>query len=112
MIIYVASPFHGDGTAESQRENMKRAAVYCAWVVQRGHVPYAPHLLFPNFLDENKPEHREIALKAGQAMLNRCDQLWAFTENGISDGMRAEMDYARRIGKQVYMMNPEKRSAK
>lgn len=101
MIVYVASPFHGDGSAEAQRENMKRAAVYCAWVAQRGHVPYAPHLMFPLFLDENKPGERDIALKCGIEMLKRCDQLIAFTDHGISEGMKTEIKFALSIGKPV-----------
>jgi len=40
-LIYVASPLKGD-----YEGNMEKAREYCRYVMSKGHIPFAPHLLF------------------------------------------------------------------
>ena len=35
------------------------------FAVDAGYIPIAPHLLFPQFLDDNKPKERELGLFSG-----------------------------------------------
>lgn len=65
-----------------------RARKYCRFAVCRGAVPVAPHLLFPQFLDERT--ERELALSMGLELLERCSQVWVFGRR-ISEGMRSEI---------------------
>ena len=87
-LIYVASPYHGD-----TEQNVEYARRACRYVLEQGHIPFAPHLIYPQFLDEDKPEERKRGLAAGLAILFRCDALWAFGPN-ISEGMRGEISTA------------------
>jgi hypothetical protein len=57
----------------------------------------APHLLFPQFLDEFDPEQRERGLAFGIALLDKCDELWVCGDV-ISRGMAAEIEEAKNIG--------------
>ena len=56
-----------------------------------GAIPVAPHLLFPQFMDEGT--ERDLALFMGMVLLCRCAEIWVFGEN-FSDGMKAEIDKA------------------
>ena len=87
-VVYVCSPFSGN--LESNVENTRR---YCRFAVDSGFVPFAPHLLFPQFMYDEVPEERELALFMGIVMLTKCAELWVFGER-ISKGMSKEIHNA------------------
>ena len=51
------------------------------------------------FLD--KAQEREKGLEMSRELLRMCDQVWVFPENGISDGMKGEINFAGQLGKTV-----------
>ena len=89
-IVYVCSPYSGD--VERNTEDARR---YCRYVLERGGIPYAPHLLFPQFMDDDDPEERSLALFCGSAMMSKCSEVWVFGDR-ISKGMQAEINHAAR----------------
>ena len=91
-LIYVASPYAGD--IEQNTEFAKRA---CRHVINEGHAFFAPHLLYPQLLDDSKPQERQAGLDMGLAMLPRCDELWCYGDR-ISFGMHLEIEEAVRLG--------------
>ena len=93
-LIYVCSPYRGDFN-----KNVRNAQKACRQLVDNGHVPIAPHLFFPQFLNEET--EREIALEMNKRLIDVCDVLCVFG-NEISDGMKFELDYANSIGKDVW----------
>ena len=90
-LIYVCSPYRGN--TETNTQNARR---YCRLVMEQGGIPFAPHLLFTQFLDDAIPKERERGLRMGTQMLGLCDELWAFGEP--SEGMRMEIEQAGRLG--------------
>jgi hypothetical protein len=94
-LIYVASPLKGD-----YEGNMEKAREYCRYVMSKGHIPFAPHLLFTQFLDDGVPEERQEGMQMGLDMLQRCDELWAFGKVA-SEGMMVEILEASRLGMRV-----------
>ena len=87
-IVYICSPFSGDVAL-----NAENARMYCKYAVSKGVMPIAPHLLFPQFLDDNCPVEREMGLAFGLALLEKTDELWVFGVH-ISEGMRREIEKA------------------
>ena len=94
--IFVCSPYAGD-----VEFNELVAETLCHQVVKMGHAPFAPHLLYPRFLDDQNNAEREIGIRTGHTFLEVCHEVWVYTGNGISPGMQCEIDYARKIGKPV-----------
>lgn len=94
-LIYICSPFRGE-----TEKNMKLAQRYCRFVVSKGFTPIAVHLLFPQFMNDEKPIERQIAFKMCFEVLSRCDELWSFGEN-LSDGMIDEIAKAKELHKLV-----------
>lgn len=92
-IIFVCSPFSGD-----IENNTKYARLYSKFVIQRGHVPLAPHLLLPQYISEETD--RNLALSMSKTFLSRCDELWAFGKN-ITKGMEEEISEAHMQGIEV-----------
>lgn len=91
-IVYVCSPF--SGVQERNSENARR---YCRFVVDAGYVPFAPHLLYPQFMEESVPAERELALFMGIVMLTKCAEIWVFGER-VSKGMAQEIRKAENRG--------------
>lgn len=86
--IFVCSPYAGNTL-----ENVKRAKRYCKYVIAIGNSPIAPHLFFPQFLDDSSPTERSVGLNAGLAWLEKADELWIF-DSKPSPGMTMEIAFA------------------
>ncbi len=91
-LVYICSPL-----AEDMDGNMEKARRYCKFAVRSGAIPLAPHLLFPQFMDDTNPNERVLAMFMNMVLLGKCDQLWVFGKN-ISEGMAAEIGKAEKRG--------------
>lgn len=89
-LVYICSPFAGD-----EERNMEKARRYSRFAVRQACIPVAPHLLFPQFMDDSVPAERSIALFMGMVLLGKCEQVWVFG-NTISAGMAAEIEKAEK----------------
>lgn len=98
-LVYVASPFAGD-----TEYNISKARGYCRFAVAKGCIPIAPHLLYPQFMDDDDKEQRELGLFFALILLGKCDELWVFGER-VSDGMAAEISKAKKRGMPVKYFN-------
>ena len=88
-VVYICSPYAGD-----IETNVKAAQRYSRFAVDSGYLPIAPHLLFPQFLDDNKPDERDLGLQFGNALMDRCAEVWVFGSQ-VSRGMKAEIERAK-----------------
>lgn len=88
-IVYICSPYAGD-----IQRNVTAARRYCRFAVESGYIPIAPHLLFPQFLDDSDPRERELGLFFGNALMSKTSEVWVFGTD-ISPGMQAEIKRAR-----------------
>ena len=54
-------------------------------------------------LDDENPKERLLGTMFGLALLACCDEVWVFMRNNeISDGMRREIEEAKRLGKRIH----------
>lgn len=88
-IVYICSPYAGDTS-----RNIAAARKYSRFAVETGYIPIAPHLLFPQFMNDGDPTERELALFFGNALMSKCSEVWVFGDT-ISNGMAAEIRRAR-----------------
>ena len=88
-IVYICSPFAGD-----IEKNVAAARAYSRFAVKRGYIPIAPHLLFPQFLNDADPDERELGLFFGNAIMSKCSEVWVLGSR-ISSGMKAEIRRAK-----------------
>lgn len=88
-LIYICSPFSGDVEG-----NVKAAQRYSRFAVDIGFIPLAPHLLFPQFLNDNVLAERQLGLFFGDVLMSKCAEVWVFGKV-ISIGMEAEIKRAK-----------------
>lgn len=90
---FICSPFAGD-----TERNIAYAIECCKEAIKRGYTPIAPHLYFPQFLDDNNPEQREKGLILGrEAMKEKCEIVLVGDKYGISEGMKGDLDFADKV---------------
>ena len=93
--VYLCSPYAGD-----IETNTAAARRYCRFAVEAGYIPIAPHLLFPQFLNDSDPKERELGLFFGNALLSKCAEMFVFGSR-ISEGMEAEIKRATWKGHRI-----------
>jgi len=90
MKVYIAHPY-----ADDVAGNVERVRTICRAVVAEGHLPVAPQLYLPAFIDETT--ERELALQFCLALVACCDALWIYGTR-ISKGMEREISVAQAHG--------------
>lgn len=98
-LVYIASPFAGD-----TEYNISRAKDYCRFVISRGCIPLAPHLHFPQFMDDSDRGERELGLFFATVLLGKCDALWVFGGR-VSNGMAREIAKVQKRGIPIRYFN-------
>jgi hypothetical protein len=108
-LVVIESPYgkNPDGSVAS-KETIERNTRYVRacihdCVVNRRESPYASHalLVLPGVLDDAIPEERKLGMAAGLAWQVVCDDVVMYCDLGITPGMEAGADNARRLGKLV-----------
>ena len=97
--VFICSPFKAD-----IKKNTKNAQMYCRFAFEQGYVPIAPHLYYPQFLDEFDDDERAIGIRYGLETMWQARELWVFGEN-ISSGMRTEIELAKELKIRVRYFN-------
>lgn len=92
-LVYICSPYAGD-----TERNTFKARAFSRFAVEKKCIPLAPHLLFPQFVDEET--ERWLGLKMGIVLMGKCEQVWVFGDV-ISAGMAAEIEKARKQQKRI-----------
>ena len=89
-IVFICSPFAGDIEG-----NIIQARRYGRFAVVQKAIPIIPHLMYPQFLEEDDPEERQLGIEMGLVLLSKCHELWVFG-NRISSGMSVEIAKAKK----------------
>ena len=89
-LVFICSPFAGDTD-----KNIIAACKYSRFAVNSGCIPVAPHLIYPQFLDDTRADERRLGMFFGKVLMTKCRELWVFGDY-TSLGMQEEIAYARK----------------
>ena len=92
-LVYICSPFRGD-----YEQNIIKAQGYCKEAINKGVLPVAPHVYFPQFLDDSSAEERGLGIYLGVQLLAYCKEVWVFGMDNPSEGMQLEIECAQQCG--------------
>lgn len=98
-LVFISSPLAGDIEG-----NTCAARRYCRFAVKQGVIPVAPHLLYPQFMDDTNPAQRKLGIYFGLVLMTKCEEVWMFGYP-FSAGMQIEFDKARARGKKIRFFN-------
>lgn len=88
-LVFICSPYAGN-----IKRNTERAREYSRFAVSKNCIPIAPHLLFPQFMEEDDPVQRSLGIFFGLVLQSKCKEVWVFGRT-ISKGMSVEIAKAK-----------------
>ncbi|HEY9059198.1 MAG TPA: DUF4406 domain-containing protein [Pseudobacteroides sp.] len=100
-LVYVCSPYAGD--IENNVNNAKR---YSRFTAEQSGIPVTPHLMYPQFMDDDIEKERELAMHFNYVLLGKCNELWVFG-GVISKGMAREIGVAKKRRMKIKWFNWE-----
>lgn len=103
MRIFVCSRYRA-ATPAQMHENIRKTKGICRALALAGHDPFAPHLFFTQFLDDEVEAERALGIHLGQKAMLSCDEVMLAAADGISDGMEADLEFAEAHGKPVHTL--------
>jgi hypothetical protein len=98
-LVYICSPYSGN-----VEENVKKARSFCRFALDQNCIPIAPHLLFPQFMDDEDIEERELAMFMDIVLMGKCSEVWVLGST-ISSGMVREIEVAKKRRQNVRYFN-------
>lgn len=88
-LAFICSPYSGD-----VEQNLKIAKALSLWAVLNQYIPIAPHLLYPQFLDDKNHIQRELGMECSFHILKKCDWIIFYDSVKCSKGMEFERGFA------------------
>jgi peroxiredoxin len=95
--VMVISPFRASAT-RSRFQHLEHAKKLCALAARSGAAPFASHVFYPQFLNEDDDEDRQLGLDCEKVWIAGCNELWVWDAWGISDGMKSAILFAKSRG--------------
>ena len=90
-LVYVCSPYRGNVD-----ENVINARKYSRFTFDEKNIPITPHLLYPQFINDNDLFERNIAIhKINYVLIGLCKEMWVFGDV-ITEGMDREILIAKK----------------
>ncbi len=99
--VFISSPYSGD-----VERNMQVAKGFLKLAISQGHAPVAPHLLYPQVLDNDDPDSYDLGMALGLKWLETCDEMWVCGDR-VSKGMAMEIEFANRHGIPIRIFGPD-----
>ena len=97
--VFICSRYAGD-----IEHNVRVAQALCRMAVDAGLAPFAPHLLYTQFLDDSNNAQRDLGISIGLRFMETCDVVWVYVGEVVSDGIRRELEHAQSLGKPVVIL--------
>jgi hypothetical protein len=104
-VVVVESPYRGYHSTTDKAEQYARDV--CALVHGARKIPFASHLIYPQFMDDDDAADREDGILYGRAIGAKiADEAWFVTAHGrsMSEGMRHSLSFYQRIGVPCYRL--------
>lgn len=88
-LVYICSPYSGN-----TKKNTIATRKYSRFALEKYTIPLAPHLLFPQFMNDKDENERKLAMFCNKILQGKCQEVWVFGSN-ITSGMKAEIELAK-----------------
>lgn len=93
VLTIIESPYAGD-----MQLNILYARLACADSISRGEIPFASHLLYPQFLDDTDPAQRKVGFNCAANYYRFACRVVSYVDLGTSTGMTWGQKFANAGG--------------
>ena len=99
--VYICSPLKGD-----IEKNKTKALLYCRFAYEKGCNPFAPHVYYTQFLEDEIEQERTDGMRMGLEWMWAFQEIWVFG-SFITTGMAKEIELAKLLGIKVRYFNSD-----
>lgn len=75
------------------KKNRQKALMYCRFAYEKGCNPFAPHVYYTEFLDDENKRERQDGMRMGLEWMWAFKEVWVFG-GIISEGIKKEIELA------------------
>jgi len=92
--VMVISPFRASAN-RTRQQHLSHAKKLCELACRAGYAPFASHVFYPQFLNEDDEKDRHLGLDCEKVWIAACNELWVWDAWGVSDGMKSAILFAK-----------------
>lgn len=96
--VIIESPYNAT-TTEGVKANIEFVRACCLDATRRGEVPFASHLFFTQFLNDQDPAEHKLGIEMGYDFWEKADLIVFYMDRGMSPGMKEALAKAFTEGK-------------
>lgn len=102
-LVVIESHYAADGSY-SISDNVQYAEACCRLAFQLGYHPFASHLFYPYFLNEEDPAERDAGIRLGYELIDdKVSEAWFCLRPGedLSEGMERALEHYRNLDRKI-----------
>jgi len=101
-VIFICHPWRGNSESHIENNNPELTIRICKHIaINSEDIPLSTGLYFNQFLNDDIDDERQLGIKLGQELMEKCDVVYSYEMNGISEGMKRDLEFAKKMGKPV-----------
>jgi hypothetical protein len=106
--VYILHPYRGQDRPGERKANLHQIEAIALFIARTGMIPISPiHCM--GFLNDERPEQRELGLSLCRPWIAMADMVWAYVcgpdknmaNARLSDGCRRDLNIAAELGKRI-----------
>lgn len=100
--IFICHPWRGNKESHKDGNYPELTKKVCKHIaVNSDDIPLSTGLYLNQFLDDDLESERDLGIKLGHEMMEKCDEVYVYNMHGISDGMKKDLQVAEKLGKKI-----------
>jgi len=101
-IIFICHPWRGNNKSHNENNNHKLTERICKHIaINTDDVPLSTGLYLNQFLNDDNEVERKLGLKLGRELMEKCDVVYSYEMNGVSEGMKGDLEIAKKLEKPI-----------
>src|SRR2546425_5318469 len=101
-VIFVCHPWRGSSQSHKENNYPEFTKKVCRHLsLKTEDIPLSTGLYLNQFLDDDVEKERDLGIKLGQELMEKCDVVYSYEMHGISAGMQKDLELAQKLGIQI-----------
>jgi len=88
-LAFISSPY----ASWSGQNYLAMARAMCYVAMQDGYAPFASHLIYTQYLDDENADHRKLGIEMGRQFMPFCERMYVLDVERPTAGMNGDIDH-------------------
>lgn len=101
-VIFICHPWRGNNTSHTENNYPELTKRICKHIaINTDDIPLSTGLYLNQFLNDDIDDERQLGIKLGHELMEKCDIVYSYEMNGISKGMQEDLEFAKKLNKTI-----------